>query len=1256
MINEIHVNPDVKTEPLEFVELYNSGEQAVDLSGWYFSDGISYRFPPGSTLPPGGYVIVAQEPAEIYDKWGNTRRSAINSRLLFGPYEGKLNNEGEEIELRNGQGTEIDRVDYGLGFPWPTVGDAVPDNGSYPGTGHSMQLVNPGLDNDLAGSWRSGYPTAGMRNLDVYADNIPPHIRQVRHWPQQPQSGDVMTISAKVTDPNGVTDVTLQIQIVAPGQYVRLTDPEYSLDWTAIPMHDDGLDGDLQAGDQIYTARLPGAMQVHRRLMRYRITASDGSGLSLRVPYPDDPQPNFAYFVYDGVPAWRGAVKPGDPGPLGEVVEFGTDVMRSLPAYHLISRESDVLDCQYNSAYRNSGYRFAGTLVYDGQVYDHIHYRIRGQNSTYVSGKNKWKLRFNRGHFFQGRDDYGSRYATPIKTLNLSGLSSPWAPQNRGMAGMDEAVAFRLFNMVGVPAPHTAWFQLRIIDTPQEADRGNQYEGDLWGLYLAFENPNNQFLDEHDLPDGNVYKMQGAHYSLNQGPTQPTDKSDLASFISAGNGYNKANPIQPLSWWRRHVNLDAYYSYRAVVEVINHSDLREQENCVYYHHPESDQWWMLPWDVDLLYEEFARWGPDGIQSHSTLEQFRKVLQHPEAMVAFQDRGRELQDLLFNQDQLWHLIDELAAVVADPNLPYSMADVDRTMWDYNPRTRDRGGSAPGVFYRTPYPGADIYPGFSGYARVLTSADFAGMVRYIKDFVVPPGYGGAQFNELLLDPDVPARPTVTYVGAEGYPTGDLVFLTDVQADPPGDGSFAALQWRIAEVEAYARVVPGIEPPDAPAGGNGAALVAAQSPDWRYVTGDAGEPSDPVDAWRRRDYNDRAWRSGQTSIGYGDNDDSTVLDDMPGNYSTVYLRHTFTVPDMNEIGALTLKVYVDDGCIAWINGTEVARVNVSAGFRAYNDVSGAPAVGDAAWQEFTLDDPHAYLREGANVLAVQALNAALSSSDLSIDVSLIAEQEADNEPPDSPSIDTWVYPVERGKRGRYEIDALWESEEITDPTASAVVIPADVVRPGRTYRVRCRMKDTTGHWSRWSQPFQFVAGDGGLQGAAAGLRVTELMYNPQDPPDGGDNDDYEFIELKNTGDRTLDLTGVCFADGIVFDFGSGAVTLLNPGQHVLVVGNRAAFESRYGRSLSALIAGEYEGRFANGGERVLLLDPWEGTIAEFAYDDGADWPRAADGSGHSLVPLESALPEQPRGSLNHAGNWRASAEKGGSPGTDDPAGAGE
>ena len=71
----------------------------------------------------------------------------------------------------------------------------------------------------------------------------------------------------------------------------------------------------------------------------------------------------------------------------------------------------------------------------------------------------------------------------------------------------------------------------------------------------------------------------------------------------------------------------------------------------------------------------------------------------------------------------------------------------------------------------------------------------------------------------------------------------------------------------------------------------------------------------------------------------------------------------------------------------------------------------------------------------------------------------------------------------------------------------------------------------------------------------------------------------------------------------------------------------------------------------ETVHLADMWDGTIARFGYSDGRGWPLPADGSGHSLVPLSSAIAGEPGGSLNYGGNWRHSTYMGGSPGTDDP-----
>ena len=108
------------------------------------------------------------------------------------------------------------------------------------------------------------------------------------------------------------------------------------------------------------------------------------------------------------------------------------------------------------------------------------------------------------------------------------------------------------------------------------------------------------------------------------------------------------------------------------------------------------------------------------------------------------------------------------------------------------------------------------------------------------------------------------------------------------------------------------------------------------------------------------------------------------------------------------------------------------------------------------------------------------------------------------------------------------------------------------------------------------------------------------------------------------------------------------------MLVVKDQAAFESRYGTGLSSIIAGEFaETSLNNGGERVELEDYVQGNIAVFDYDDSRGWPLAADGAGHSLIPLNSTvITNEPDGSLDYGDNWRASTYIGGSPGADNPA----
>jgi len=142
--------------------------------------------------------------------------------------------------------------------------------------------------------------------------------------------------------------------------------------------------------------------------------------------------------------------------------------------------------------------------------------------------------------------------------------------------------------------------------------------------------------------------------------------------------------------------------------------------------------------------------------------------------------------------------------------------------------------------------------------------------------------------------------------------------------------------------------------------------------------------------------------------------------------------------------------------------------------------------------------------------------------------------------------------------------------------------------------------------------------------GLRVTELMYHAS----AGSN--FDYIELQNIGDATLDLTGVRLSDGINFTF---PAMILEAGRYVVMVSNIASFRSTYGTGIN--IAGEYSGNLSNGGEKVVLSlpSPLDAAILRFEYTD--TWYPATDGDGSSLA-INNPL-ANPAG-WSESANWHA------------------
>ena len=260
----------------------------------------------------------------------------------------------------------------------------------------------------------------------------PAAIRNVRHEPVSPKPGVPVLVTARPVQ--GVTKPVLRLQAVAPGKYVRKSDPEYEKDWIDLPMRDDGKEGDERAGDGVYSARVPASFQLHRWLIRYRVTATGGTGQAVRLPGAGDPCPNFAWWCDAGPAAWSGSREPGK----APAVTFSAAFLGTLQPLHLLARVEDVAKSQWDPAAHKQ--KQQGTLVYRGVVYDHVRYSNRGQGSAYLAGKNKWGLKLNHGHPVPLVDHDGVPFPAPCGGLNLNpGGSTPYLPVHRGISGDREA-------------------------------------------------------------------------------------------------------------------------------------------------------------------------------------------------------------------------------------------------------------------------------------------------------------------------------------------------------------------------------------------------------------------------------------------------------------------------------------------------------------------------------------------------------------------------------------------------------------------------------------------------------------------------------------------------------------------------------------------------------------------------------------------------------------------------------------------------
>ena len=683
------------------------------------------------------------------------------------------------------------------------------------------------------GSLASEVGSPGARNLQ-YATNAAPAVRKVDHTPQSPTSSDPIVVTAKITDPNGVASASLAYQIVTPGNFIPSTLPkaisggnfvdvasplaanpafEAPANWTTVAMNDDGIGDDAQGGDGVWTATIP--PQINRTLVRYRIATADNLGVSARLPYIGDPSLNFACFVYNGVPAYEGT---------------SSADLQTLPVYHFLTRKADWDQCVAYDA--NASQRLvAGTswnfenweacFVSNGVVYDHIPYRLKGANGRYTASgtggagnaKRAFKFYFNKGYEFDARTETGAKYPEKWSTMITENL---WENRASYTFSLNEAVNFYIYNQLGIPAPRSNWAHFRTI--MQTAEQPDKWHGDFWGLMWVHEDYDRRFLKAHDLIKGNLYKLTrdgvtGLTQFRYQSAFAPTDGSDHDDI------HNNLKGTSTPAYITGRVNLDLWSRYHAFAEAIRHYDYwpNGDNNGAWYFYPKYDatngnkgRMWYLPNDLD------ATWGPTWNNGHDIVhnslfndsgDSGGDTSTNPTLWPNYFNQVHEIRTLLWQPDQINPLIDQFAATIR----PIVNAEFIR--WHPSNGAPTDSGNFGGLFG----------PGGTALASVgQTALDqyIAGM----KDFAFDANGGGstwpggnvgvggrAAFLDTLgssLGENAtlyPATPTIAFSGTAGFPVNDLRFTAGAFSDPQGAGTFAAMQWRIAEVNTSATFTP-------------------------------------------------------------------------------------------------------------------------------------------------------------------------------------------------------------------------------------------------------------------------------------------------------------------------------------------------------------------------------------------------------------------------------------------------------------------
>ncbi len=633
---------------LEYIELYNAGAEAVDMTGWRFADGVEFTFGE-MEIAAGAYLIVAADVNAFEARYPEVAN-------VTGGWSGRLSNSGEMVELVDGAGVRMDFVEYADQGDWAVRRLGPEDYGhrgwmwsdDHDGRGKSLELVNPAMPNEYAHNWGvsdSNDGTPGVPNPNGSSD-VAPLIANVGHYPVVPGPNDSVTVTAEIRDevPAGVL----------ARLYYRADESEYTdsdvyayydaNSYMSVAMYDDGAHGDGASGDGVYGGVIP--PHADGQIIEFFIEAVDGQAQGRTWPAPS---------VVDGIAEQVTNALYQVDGSFDHDVYWDPE---SQPIYYLVMTQAE------KDRLLDIGDREGGEYNSNAQM-----------NATFISVDGvDIKVRYNAGIRNRG---HGSRNDPPNNYRVNFVHGRPW----KGVTAINLNTKFTylqkagnaLFALAGVPQPVVNAVQVRV-----NGENLAVASTEMYGSYAHAEVVDGDFA-EHHFPDddgGNAYKcMRDAGpadfrylgddseaYALSylkQTNEAQRDWSDIIDLCYVMSNVPDSNFVKALN---RVINVEQWLKVLAINALLDNNETSIAngygDDYFLYRGIKDPRFILIQHDLDSIFGFNGSNPTRGIFRATGMPAMKRFLEHPQITPRYYYHLRNQLETTFSAEQLEPALDQL----------------------------------------------------------------------------------------------------------------------------------------------------------------------------------------------------------------------------------------------------------------------------------------------------------------------------------------------------------------------------------------------------------------------------------------------------------------------------------------------------------------------------------------------------------------------------------------------------------------------